>query len=82
MFLLFRLGRLDVMAETDFGVLEGLRILDGKRKRPTPRQALARAEAWRPLRSVGCWMMWRIVEHERAGRREAAGAVGAKRPTD
>jgi len=65
MFLLFRLGRLDVMAETDFGVLEGLRILDGKRKRPTPRQALARAEAWRPLRSVGCWAMWRIVDHVR-----------------
>jgi 3-methyladenine DNA glycosylase/8-oxoguanine DNA glycosylase len=31
MFLLFRLGRLDVMVETDFGVLEGMRILDGKR---------------------------------------------------
>ena len=71
MFLLFRLGRLDVMAETDFGVLEGLRILDGKQKRPTPRQALARAEAWRPLRSVGCWTMWRVVERVRADAAEA-----------
>jgi len=82
MFLLFRLGRLDVMAETDFGVLEGLRILDGKRKRPTPRQALVRTEAWRPLRSVGCWAMWRIVEHVRAREREPAAAVGARGPTD
>jgi len=81
MFLLFRLGRLDVMAETDFGILEGLRILDGRRKRPTPRQALARAEAWRPFRSVGCWMMWRIVEFERARERAAAG-VGPRRRTD
>jgi len=66
MFLLFRLGRLDVMAETDFGVLEGMRILDGARERPKPRAALERAEVWRPLRSVGCWAMWRIVEVERA----------------
>ncbi len=78
MFLLFRLGRLDVMAETDYGVLEGLRILDGKRTRPTPRQALARAEAWRPLRSVGCWAMWRIVEHERARERARAAGVGPR----
>src|SRR5262245_49609705 len=65
MFLMFRLGRLDVMAETDFGVLEGMRILEGRRTRPAPRRALRRAESWRPLRSVGCWAMWRIVEHER-----------------
>jgi 3-methyladenine DNA glycosylase/8-oxoguanine DNA glycosylase len=82
MFLLFRLGRLDVMAETDFGVLEGMRILDGRRKRPTPRQALARAEVWRPLRSVGCWTMWRIVEHERARARAEGAGVGARLPSD
>ena len=69
MFLMFRLGRLDVMAETDFGVVEGLRLLDGLAERPTPREALARAEAWRPLRSVGCWAMWRLVERHRAGQR-------------
>jgi DNA-3-methyladenine glycosylase II len=73
MFLMFRLGRLDVMAETDFGVVEGMRILDGLRERPTPRKALARAEAWRPLRSVGCWAMWRLVERERAAKRAVSG---------
>jgi len=66
MFLMFRLGRLDVMAETDFGVVEGLRMLDGLDERPAPKAALARAEVWRPLRSVGCWAMWRLVERERA----------------
>jgi len=66
MFLMFRLGRLDVMAETDFGIQEGIRILDGRRARPTPRQALKRSEVWRPLRTVACWTLWRIVEHERA----------------
>lgn len=73
MFLLFRLGRLDVMAPGDLGVQEGLRILDGLETRPAPKAMLARAEIWRPLRSVGCWFMWRIVEHARA----AAKATGA-----
>ena len=69
MFLMFRLGRLDVMAETDFGVVEGLRLLDGSRERSKPREALARAEVWRPLRTLGCWAMWRLVERERASTR-------------
>jgi 3-methyladenine DNA glycosylase/8-oxoguanine DNA glycosylase len=66
MFLLFRLGRLDVLAETDFGVQEGIRILDGRRTRPKPREVLERAAIWRPLSSVGCWAMWRLVENARA----------------
>jgi DNA-3-methyladenine glycosylase II len=65
MFLLFRLGRLDVMAPGDLGLQEGLRILDELEERPTPRELAARAEAWRPLRSVASWTLWRIVEHER-----------------
>jgi DNA-3-methyladenine glycosylase II len=66
MFLMFRLGRLDVMAEGDMGVQEGVRLLDGLKERPRAKAVLARAECWRPLRSVGCWMMWRLVERERA----------------
>lgn len=66
MFLMFRLGRLDVMPAGDLGVREGLRLLDGLDVRPSPVQALARAEAWRPLRSVGAWAMWRLLEWERA----------------
>lgn len=71
MFLLFRLGRLDVMAEGDMGVQEGVRLLDGLRERPPPKTVLARAEVWRPLRSVACWSMWRLVERERAKARGA-----------
>jgi DNA-3-methyladenine glycosylase II len=66
MFLMFRLGRLDVMPATDLGVQEGIRLLDGDTERPKPDRALARAEAWRPLRSVGAWLMWRHVEAVRA----------------
>lgn len=62
MFLLFRLGRLDVMPGTDLGVQEGLRRLDGLPERPAPRQVEQRAEAWAPLRSVAAWVLWRLAE--------------------
>jgi DNA-3-methyladenine glycosylase II len=62
MFLLFRLGRLDVLPPHDLGVQEGLKRLDGLADRPKPKQLLARAEVWRPLRSVGTWVMWRLCD--------------------
>ncbi len=65
MFLIFRLGRLDVLAEGDLGVQEGLRLLDGLDERPNPAQVLERARSWSPLASVGCWYMWRLVDRER-----------------
>ncbi|MFO1009292.1 MAG: DNA-3-methyladenine glycosylase 2 family protein [Planctomycetota bacterium] len=66
MFLLFRLGRLDVFAPGDLGLQEGVRLLDERTERPTPKELEARAETWRPLRSVACWTLWRLVEHARA----------------
>jgi 3-methyladenine DNA glycosylase/8-oxoguanine DNA glycosylase len=65
MFLIFRLGRIDVVAEGDLGVQEGLRLLDGLDERPGREQVLERARAWSPLSSVGCWYMWRLVEQLR-----------------
>lgn len=67
MFLLFRLGRLDVMPATDLGVQAGLARLDGLAQRPTPKQLEARAEAWRPLRSVASWVLWRVYNPEIPG---------------
>ncbi len=62
MFLIFRLGRLDVMPAGDLGVQEGLRILDGLEERPKPEWILERSEPWRPLRSVASWVLWQIVD--------------------
>ncbi len=67
MFLLFRLGRLDVMPIADLGVQEGLRRLDGLAERPKPREVLARSEVWKPLRSVASWYMWRLCDPEPRG---------------
>ena len=62
MFLIFRLGRLDVMPAGDLGVREGVRLLDGLPVRPTQKAVLERAEAWRPLRSVATWVLYRLCD--------------------
>jgi len=62
MFLLFRLGRLDVFAPGDLGLQEGIRILDGLSERPTPGEASERSEIWAPLRSVASWYLWRLKD--------------------
>ena len=62
MFLLFKLGRLDVLPATDLGVQEGLRRLDGLEQRPGPRELAERGECWRPLASVAAWTLWRLLE--------------------
>ncbi len=79
MFLMFRLGRLDVFAPADLGLAEGLRLLDELDERPAQRELEARAVCWRPLRSVASWMLWRLVEHERA--QLAARAAASKLET-
>jgi DNA-3-methyladenine glycosylase II len=62
MFLLFRLGRLDVLAPDDLGLQEGLKRLDGLAERPRPKELAARGEVWAPLRSVASWVLWRLCE--------------------
>lgn len=64
MFLLFKLGRLDVMPTGDLGVQEGLRRLDRLDERPTPMELLARSEPWQPLRSVATWVLYRLCDLE------------------
>ncbi len=62
MFLIFKLGRLDVMATGDLGIQEGMRRLDGLETRPTPSELGERAEVWSPLRSVASWTLWRLSD--------------------
>lgn len=63
-FLMFRLGRLDVTAPADLGLQEGIRRLDGLDERPTPKEVEARAEVWSPLRTVASWVLWRLADGE------------------
>ena len=62
MFLMFTLGRMDVLPATDYGVRQGFAITYGWKALPTPKQLLAHGECWRPYRSVASWYMWRAVD--------------------
>jgi len=62
MFLIFKLGRLDIMPSGDLGVQEGMRLLDGLDTRPSPAELLIRSEVWRPLCSVATWFLWRLTD--------------------
>src|SRR5258708_1875253 len=65
MFLIFRLGRPDVLPIHDLGVKKGWSVAYGKKRMPKPKELLAFGERWRPYRTVASWYMWRAFE--RAG---------------
>jgi DNA-3-methyladenine glycosylase II len=65
MFLIFRLGRPDVLPIHDLGVKKGWSLTYGKKHMPKPKELLKFGERWRPYRTVASWYMWRACH--RAG---------------
>lgn len=57
-FLMFCEGRRDVFPGGDIALQEAIRWADGATLRPTEKQAWARAEIWRPHRSVAAHLLW------------------------
>jgi DNA-3-methyladenine glycosylase II len=62
MFLIFGLGRPDVLPVDDYGVRKGFQRAFRKRQPPKPKDLLAWGERWRPYRSVASWYLWRAAE--------------------
>jgi DNA-3-methyladenine glycosylase II len=62
MFLIFRLGRPDVLPIHDLGVKKGWSVAYHKKHMPRPKELLAFGERWRPYRTVASWYMWRAFE--------------------
>jgi len=63
MFLIFRLGRPDVMPSGDFGVRKAFGLLYRKNGRLPPASALDQhAKLWAPYRSVASWYLWRSLD--------------------
>jgi DNA-3-methyladenine glycosylase II len=62
MFLMFQLNRADIFPVGDLGIVKGMQLLLGMKRRPAPVTMLRAAEAWRPYRSVAAWYLWRLVE--------------------
>ena len=59
MFLIFSLGRLDVLPVDDLGLRAGVRDAYGLADLPDRATLRERGEAWRPYRSVATWYFWR-----------------------
>jgi 3-methyladenine DNA glycosylase/8-oxoguanine DNA glycosylase len=62
MFLIFNLGRPNVLPVHDLGVRRGFQIAYGKRKLPEPEQLERFGEKWRPYRTVAAMYLWRAVD--------------------
>jgi len=64
MYLIFSMGRLDILSEKDLGVRKGVMQLYGLDEVPTPKEVIAIAEKWHPLETVGTFLAWRILEED------------------
>ena len=67
MFLIFDLGRLNVLPLGDYGVRKGFAIAYGMKTLPRPRTITRRAKQWHPYRTLACWYLWRIVDMKPVG---------------
>ncbi|HEY9788084.1 MAG TPA: hypothetical protein V6D17_22035 [Candidatus Obscuribacterales bacterium] len=62
MMLIFRLGRLDVLPATDYGVRKGFAVLTRARDLPAPKVITTYGARWQPYRSIASWYLWRALD--------------------
>lgn len=66
MFLIFAVGRLDVLPTGDLGVRAGMKKVYELDHLPTPveMKALAAEKGWHSYESIASWYMWRSLENQ------------------
>ena len=62
MFLIFGLGRPDVLSVHDAGLKRGFKMAYHLPQAPSAEEMISISEPWRPYRSVGSWYLWRVVD--------------------
>ncbi len=72
MFLIFRLGRPDVLPVNDLGIRKGVQVAYKLRKLPSPKQVETIGARWMPFRSVASWYLWRLLDVAPAPRQQRA----------
>jgi len=65
MFLMFCVGRLDILATGDLGIRSGTQKLYGLETLPSPPELreIALQRSWTPYESVACWYIWRSLDN-------------------
>jgi DNA-3-methyladenine glycosylase II len=62
MFLMFRLGRLDVLPVLDLGIRNAIKKAYRVRGVPTAKRMQKIGAPWTPYASVACWYLWRSLD--------------------
>ena len=62
MFLMFRLGRPDVLPDLDLGIRKAIQRAYRTRGLPTSERVQRIGAPWSPFSSVACWYLWRSLE--------------------
>ena len=60
-FLMFRLGRPDILPADDLGLMNAVQRAYGLRKRPDAKKLREMSELWSPHRSVAAWYLWQSL---------------------
>lgn len=61
-YLMFRLGRPDVLPDGDLGIQKAIQRAYGLRKLPDPRKVQRIGAAWAPHRTLASWYLWRSLD--------------------
>lgn len=66
MFLIFSIGRLDVLPTGDLGIKNGVKALYNLPGKPTASDIVKISEInnWHPYESVACWYIWKSLDNE------------------
>ena len=62
MFLMFRLGRPDVLPDLDLGIQKAVKLAYGLRSHPSPKRVLKIGKPWSPFATVASWYLWRSLD--------------------
>lgn len=62
MFLIFSLGRLDVLPVGDLGLKKGIQLMYSYAELPNEKEIEQLAETWRPYRTVATWYLWKSLQ--------------------
>jgi DNA-3-methyladenine glycosylase II len=62
MFLMFRLGRPDVLPDADLGIRKGIQRAYRMRKLPPPKKVQQLGARWSPYATYACWYLWRSLD--------------------
>ena len=62
MFLIFSLGRLDILPVGDLGLKKGIQSMYSLKELPEKEQIEQLAESWKPYRTVATWYLWKSLQ--------------------